>query len=263
MFIKLVRDPQAYQGIRIGRDYRVDASGSVGQDMKTSEGGKQLVALSLIGALKQAAVRGGPVVLDSPLARLDLEHRANVLQTWVPELGSQAILLVQSGELTEDHARDILGSRIGQETGSTVRTMIPKRRRSRGRNNRGKDAGRQATGRLDPGGQRSDRSSRPEGREGLFASQTDRVPVSPSLMLLLRGSTPRTLHLVVTAPSSTRSAHWRAEAASATSSTSSASATQIGSSPRAEKLAELGVREIARRLEGNKSLADIMSEVSA
>jgi hypothetical protein len=31
----------------------------------------------------------------------------------------------------------------------------------------------------------------------------------------------------------------------------------------AEKLAELGVRDIARRLEGNESLADIMREVSA
>lgn len=31
----------------------------------------------------------------------------------------------------------------------------------------------------------------------------------------------------------------------------------------AEKLAELGVREIAHRLEGNESLADILSEVSA
>jgi DNA sulfur modification protein DndD len=115
MFVKLVRDPQAYRGIRIGRDYSVDLVGRLGESMNTSEGGKQLVALSLIGALKRAAVRGGPVVLDSPLARLDLEHRANVLQTWVPQLGNQAILLVQSGELTQEQARDILGSRIGQE----------------------------------------------------------------------------------------------------------------------------------------------------
>jgi DNA sulfur modification protein DndD len=115
MFVKLVRDPQAYQGIRIGRDYSVDLVGWLGESMNTSEGGKQLVALSLIGALKRAAVRGGPVVLDSPVARLDLEHRANVLQTWVPQLGNQAILLVQSGELTQGQARDILGSRIGQE----------------------------------------------------------------------------------------------------------------------------------------------------
>ena len=115
MFVQLVRDPQGYQGLRIGRDYRVELLGRHGQPVDTSEGGKQLVALSLIGALKQAAVRGGPVVLDSPLARLDLEHRANVLQTWVPSLGNQAVLLVQSGELTERDARTILGSRIGQE----------------------------------------------------------------------------------------------------------------------------------------------------
>jgi DNA sulfur modification protein DndD len=115
MFVSLVRDAESYKGLHIGRDYRVDLVGQHGESMITSEGGKQLVALSLIGALKQAAVRGGPVVLDSPLARLDLDHRANVLQTWVPSLGNQAILLVQSGELTEDQARDIMGSRIGQE----------------------------------------------------------------------------------------------------------------------------------------------------
>jgi DNA sulfur modification protein DndD len=115
MFVQLVRDPQAYQGIHISRDYRVDLIGQRGENMNTSEGGKQLVALSLIGALKRAAVRGGPVVLDSPLARLDLEHRANVLQTWVPQLGNQAVLLVQSGELTEEQARTIMGSRIGRE----------------------------------------------------------------------------------------------------------------------------------------------------
>ncbi|NYH88241.1 AAA family ATPase [Actinopolymorpha rutila] len=115
MFLKLVRDPQGYQGLRIGRDYRVDLLGSRGQHVDTSEGGKQLVALSLIGALKLAAVRGGPVVLDSPLARLDLEHRENVLNTWVTSLGNQAVLLVQSGELTEENARQILGSRIGHE----------------------------------------------------------------------------------------------------------------------------------------------------
>lgn len=114
MFMKLIRNPEGYKGITIGRNYSVDLVGQRGPAMKTSEGGRQLIALSLIGALKRAAVRGGPVVLDSPLARLDLEHRENVLNSWVPELGSQAILLVQSGELTEDQARTIMGNRIGQ-----------------------------------------------------------------------------------------------------------------------------------------------------
>ncbi|WP_298795974.1 AAA family ATPase [Pseudonocardia sp. 73-21] len=114
MFMRLVRDPSGYDGVTIGHDYRVDLVGRRGPSMRTSEGGRQLIALSLIGALKRAAVQGGPVVLDSPLARLDLEHRANVLRQWVPDLGSQAILLVQSGELTEDEANRIMGDRIGQ-----------------------------------------------------------------------------------------------------------------------------------------------------
>ena len=115
MFVKLVHDPQGYKGLRIGSDYRVDLLEADGNAIETSEGGNQLVALSLIGALKQAAVRAGPVVLDSPLARLDKRHRENVLQKWVPSLGSQVVLLVQSGELTRQEAHRIMGNTIGRE----------------------------------------------------------------------------------------------------------------------------------------------------
>lgn len=115
MFVRLIRDPQGYGGLEIAPDYQVRLLDTLGQQRETSEGGKQLVALSLIGALKQAAVRGGPVVLDSPLARLDLEHRSNVLRTWVPSLGTQAVLLVQSGELTQETAHEVLGTTIAHE----------------------------------------------------------------------------------------------------------------------------------------------------
>lgn len=114
MFLKLVRDPEGHGGLRIGDDYKIELLDKRGVPRATSEGGKQLLALALIGALKMAAVRGGPVVLDSPLARLDLEHRANVLQTWIPSLGAQAMLLVQSGELTKEDASRILGPLVGQ-----------------------------------------------------------------------------------------------------------------------------------------------------
>jgi DNA sulfur modification protein DndD len=114
MFQSLIRDPQGYGGLRIGSDYKVEILDNRGEPRSTSEGGKQLLALSLIGALKKAAVRGGPVVLDSPLGRLDQQHRANVLQTWIPELGAQAVLLVQSGELTKTEAQTLLGPLIGR-----------------------------------------------------------------------------------------------------------------------------------------------------
>lgn len=113
MFLQLIRDPAGYGGLHIGSDYNIELLDTHKEERSTSEGGKQLLALSLIGALKRAAVRGGPVVLDSPLGRLDLEHRANVLKTWIPALGGQAVLLVQSGELTKQQASDLLGAQIG------------------------------------------------------------------------------------------------------------------------------------------------------
>lgn len=115
MFTQLIRDPEAHGVLQIATDFRVDLLDTHGNPRETSEGGKQLVALALIGALKHAAVRGGPVVLDSPLARLDLDHRANVLTNWLPALGTQAILLVQSGELTTSDAHSHLGSMIAHE----------------------------------------------------------------------------------------------------------------------------------------------------
>ncbi len=115
MFLRLIRDPAGYGGLRITPDYHVEVLDRLKAPRKTSEGGRQLLALSLIGALKHAAVRGGPVVLDSPLGRLDLEHRANVLRNWIPSLGNQAVLLIQSGELTEKAGHELLGNQIGRE----------------------------------------------------------------------------------------------------------------------------------------------------
>lgn len=114
LFLKLIRDPEGYGGLRIAGDYQIEILDRYGNSRGTSRGGEQLLALALIGALKRAAVRGGPVVVDSPLGRLDWTHRENVLQTWIPSLGSQSVLLVQSGELTMDRAKEILGSLIGR-----------------------------------------------------------------------------------------------------------------------------------------------------
>ncbi|MEV7262356.1 AAA family ATPase [Micromonospora aurantiaca] len=114
MFLGLIRDSGGYGGLQIGPDYRVNLVDTRGDMRPTSEGGKQLVALSLIGALKLAAARGGPVVIDSPLGRLDLQHRENVLRNWIPRLGTQAVLLVQSGELTRSDADRLLGTTVGR-----------------------------------------------------------------------------------------------------------------------------------------------------
>ncbi len=115
MFLSLIHDPESYKGIRIAHDYRLTLENAGGGETNTSEGGRLLVALALIGALKKAAVRGGPVVLDSPMGRLDKGHRENLLRDWVPTLGSQVILLVQSGEMTDDDLDESLAGQVSRK----------------------------------------------------------------------------------------------------------------------------------------------------
>lgn len=114
MFLSLIHDPESYKGIRIAHDYRLTLENAAGEETNTSEGGRLLVALALIGALKKAAVRGGPVVLDSPMGRLDKGHRENLLRDWVPTLGSQVILLVQSGEMTDEDLDESLAGQVSR-----------------------------------------------------------------------------------------------------------------------------------------------------
>ena len=54
MFLNLVRDAEGYGGIRIESDFAVELLDTRGEPRPTSEGGKQLLALALIGALKRA-----------------------------------------------------------------------------------------------------------------------------------------------------------------------------------------------------------------
>lgn len=66
-----------------------------------SAGMKALAATSLLWALKEVSGRQFPVVIDTPLARIDLRHQHNLLNRYYPEAGSQVILLPTDSELDE------------------------------------------------------------------------------------------------------------------------------------------------------------------
>ena len=94
-----------YAGLKINERYGLTIVDS--QDRPISErsaGAEQIVALSLIGGLNRSAVREAPVIMDTPFGRLDVGHRENILR-FVPSLGRQVVLFVQSGEL--DRRRDL------------------------------------------------------------------------------------------------------------------------------------------------------------
>jgi len=66
---------------------------------KLSAGEKEILAISIIWALSQLAEHSLPIVIDTPLGRLDTIHRANIAQKYFPNASHQVILLSTNTEL--------------------------------------------------------------------------------------------------------------------------------------------------------------------
>lgn len=67
-----------------------------------SAGMKQLAAQALLWALAEAAAKPVPIVIDTPLARIDREHQENLLQRYYPHAAKQVILLPTNSEIDRD-----------------------------------------------------------------------------------------------------------------------------------------------------------------
>jgi DNA sulfur modification protein DndD len=114
IFKRLTSEPD-YAGLRINTKYYlqiVDKSDRIIQ--RRSAGAEQIVAMSLIGALIQCSVKEAPVIMDTPLGRLDSTHRKNIMK-WIPEMAEQVMLFVTSTEFSNTTDRPLLGSAIGRE----------------------------------------------------------------------------------------------------------------------------------------------------
>lgn len=79
-----------------------DGYGTLIDKTKISKGEKELVAISLIWALSRLANRELPLVIDTPLARLDSEHRQHIVENYYPYAGEQVILLSTDTELVDE-----------------------------------------------------------------------------------------------------------------------------------------------------------------
>lgn len=71
-------------------------------DYRLSAGENQLFAMALIGAVGSLLSDRLPLMVDTPLGRLDTQHRQSVLDMFARR-GSQTILLTQPEELTAEH----------------------------------------------------------------------------------------------------------------------------------------------------------------
>lgn len=66
-----------------------------------SAGQMQILIMSLVSALAEVTHYHAPSVIDTPLARLDVEHRQNLFKHW-SALPQQVILLAQDSEITSE-----------------------------------------------------------------------------------------------------------------------------------------------------------------
>jgi DNA sulfur modification protein DndD len=64
-----------------------------------SEGEKQLYISCLIKAILSLSIQELPIFIDTPLARLDVEHIEKVLKDYYPNLANQVILLATNNEI--------------------------------------------------------------------------------------------------------------------------------------------------------------------
>jgi DNA sulfur modification protein DndD len=67
-----------------------------------SSGEKQIFAISMLWGLARTSGRPLPVVIDTPLGRLDSDHRKNLIQNYFPHAGHQVLLLSTDTEVDVD-----------------------------------------------------------------------------------------------------------------------------------------------------------------
>lgn len=74
---------------------------------RISAGEKQLLASALLWGLARASGRKFPVVIDTPLARLDLSHRDNLVRDYFPRASHQVVILSTDTELKEPQVQQL------------------------------------------------------------------------------------------------------------------------------------------------------------
>ncbi len=92
------------QKVAINEDFEISYHDKQGNEigMSTiSAGMKQLSATALLWALKDISGREFPVIIDTPMGRIDAKHQENLLQHYYPNVGKQVILLPTDSELDE------------------------------------------------------------------------------------------------------------------------------------------------------------------
>jgi len=95
---KVLVDPETFH-IRLFRAADEEITPS-----ELSAGERQLFAISMLWALGRTSGRELPMIIDTPLSRLDRQHRTSLMANYVPRTSAQVVMLCTDSELTPDLA---------------------------------------------------------------------------------------------------------------------------------------------------------------
>lgn len=107
MFRNLATKSELFSEITINRNnYEVsviDKSNKAIKKSNLSAGEKQIYAISLLWGLARTSRYNLPVIVDTPLGRLDRSHRDNIVEKYFPEAGKQVILFSTDTEVDKNY----------------------------------------------------------------------------------------------------------------------------------------------------------------
>jgi DNA sulfur modification protein DndD len=75
-----------------------------------SSGEKQIYISCLIKAILKESVKNLPIFIDTPLGRLDEEHRDSITKKYYPALSEQVVLFTTNSEITPKRFKEISGN---------------------------------------------------------------------------------------------------------------------------------------------------------
>lgn len=105
---KIVMDPAS-----LDISYLDDAGNEVPKD-SLSAGEKQLMVIAILWALAICSKKKLPVIIDTPLSRLDSMHRTSLITTYFPNASDQTIILSTDSEIDRDSYR-LMAEYVGDE----------------------------------------------------------------------------------------------------------------------------------------------------
>ncbi|WP_434644155.1 DNA sulfur modification protein DndD [Achromobacter piechaudii] len=92
------------------KTYEVKITDRNGHDIRKSAlsaGEKEVFAVSLLWGLAQTSELKLPIIIDTPLSRLDSTHRDNIVNNYFPNAGEQVVILSTDTEIDTDYYRSL------------------------------------------------------------------------------------------------------------------------------------------------------------